>query len=44
MELRRWESETRIFDFIKRVDKGRITTVNDFQIVDGGNSTFVNAF
>ena len=27
--LRRLESETRKFDFIKRVDKGRITTMKD---------------
>ena len=26
MVLRRWESETRKFGFVKRVDKGRITT------------------
>ena len=32
MVLRRWEIETEI-DFIKRVDKGRITT---FQIFHGG--------
>ena len=29
--LRRWESETRKFDNIKRVDKGRITTVKVLQ-------------
>ena len=28
-------------DFIKRVDKGRITTVKD---LDGGYSTFINSF
>ena len=38
--LRRWEIETEI-DFIKRVDKGRITTV---QIFHGGYSTFINSF
>ena len=27
--LLRWESETRKFGFIKRFDKGRITTVMD---------------
>ena len=27
--LRRWESETQKFGFIKWVDKGRITTVKD---------------
>ena len=29
--LRRWESETGKFGFIKRVDKGRITIVNDLE-------------
>ena len=29
--LHRWESETGKFGFIKRVDKGRITTVNDLE-------------
>ena len=29
--LRRWASETRKFRFIKRVDKGWITTVKDFE-------------
>ena len=29
--LRRWDSETWKFGFIKRVDKGRITTVNDLE-------------
>ena len=28
--LRRWEIETKIY-FIKRVDKGRITTVKDLE-------------
>ena len=53
--LRRWESQIGTFGFIKRVDKGRITTVNDldleltlemsaFQIVHGGNSTFIKTF
>ena len=31
MVLRRWESETGKFGFITRVDKGRITTVNDLE-------------
>ena len=31
VELRRWESKTGKFGFIKRVDKGRITTVNDLE-------------
>ena len=26
-----WESETRKVDFIKRVDKGQVTTVKDFE-------------
>ena len=29
--LRRWESETGKFSFIKRFDKGRITTVDDLE-------------
>ena len=29
--VRRWESETGKFGFIKRVDKGLITTVNDLE-------------
>ena len=29
--LRRWESEIGKVGFIKRVDKGRITTVNDLE-------------
>ena len=29
--LRRWESDSGKFAFIKRVDKGRITTVNDLE-------------
>ena len=29
--LRRWESETGKFGFIKHGDKGRITTVNDLE-------------
>ena len=29
--LRRWESKTGKFCFIKRVDKGRISTVNDLE-------------
>ena len=31
MVLRRWEGERRKFGFIKRVDKGRITTVKDLE-------------
>ena len=31
VELRRWESETKKFGFIIQVDKGRITTVKQFE-------------
>ena len=31
MVLLRWESETRKFDFVKRVDKGLITIVKDLE-------------
>ena len=49
--LRRWERSKQKFGFIKRVDKGEITTVKDlesrflaFQIFHGGNFTFINSF
>ena len=53
MVLRRWESETWKFGFIKRVEEGRITTVKDLQSLrferypfvsfNGGNSTFISS-
>ena len=46
--LRWWERSKQRFGFIKRVDKGEITTVKDleksFQIFHGGNVTFINSF
>ena len=44
--LYRWASETGKFVFMKRVDKGRITTEiqNPKSKSHGGNSTFFNTF
>ena len=42
--LRRWERSKQKFGFIKRVDKGWITTVKDLESFHGGNSTFINSF
>ena len=39
--LRRWERSKQKFRFIKRVDKGWITTVKDDH---GRNSTLINSF
>ena len=44
MVLRRWERSKKKFGFIKRVDKGEITTVKDLERSDEGLTLETSAF